>query len=171
MGVSARVTHETHVVQTGAASELVATSGAIKVNHVTDYAFAEGTGAGQVDRAWHDRRTLAASATEDLDFAGVLVDIFGAGASFVKIRSITLKAMPGNTNNVVFGAAAANAWAGLLNAAGTITLPPGGEVTATAGAGAAGFPVVAGTGDKLKVLNGGAGTPVDYEIIIVGTSV
>ncbi|MCW6008503.1 hypothetical protein K1W54_28760 [Micromonospora sp. CPCC 205371] len=132
---------------------------------------ATGVAAGQADRVFHDQRTLAASANEDLDLAGVLLDPLGALLTFVKIKGIVVAAAAGNTNNVVVGAAVANPWSGLLGAAGTVTVRPGGVFAAFAGAAdAAGYPVVAGTGDQLRVANSGAGTPVTYDVIIVGTS-
>jgi hypothetical protein len=131
----------------------------------------DGTAAGKADRVFHDRRTLAASATEDLDLAGVLTDAFGAAVTFVKVKGLFIAADITNTNNVVIGAAAANPWAALLGAAGTITLRPGASLGVMAGpADVTGYAVTAGTGDLLKVANSGAGTSVSYDIVIVGTS-
>jgi len=130
-----------------------------------------GTGAGQADKVFHDRRTLAASATEDLDLAGVLSDAFGAGITFARIKGLYIAASAANANNVVVGAAASNAWATLLNATGTITLRPGASFGAMAGpADGTGWAVTAGTGDLLKVANSAGGTGVDYDVIIVGAS-
>lgn len=130
-----------------------------------------GTTAGKADKAFSDRRTLAASGTEDLDLAGVLLDAFGAAITFARIKGILIKAATGNTNSVVVGAASSNQWATLLNTTGTITLRPGGSFCAIAGAAdATGWAVTAGTGDLLKVANSGAGTSVTYDIMLVGAS-
>lgn len=130
-----------------------------------------GTGAGQADKVFHDRRTLAASATEDLDLAGVLLDAFGAAITFARIKGIVVAAAAANANNVVVGAAAATQWATLLNAAGTVTLRPGAVFAAMAGVtDATGWAVTAGTGDLLKVANSGAGTSVEYDIVLIGAS-
>jgi hypothetical protein len=130
-----------------------------------------GTGAGQADKVFSDRRTLAASGTEDLDLAGVLLDAFGAAITFARIKGLVIAAAAGNTNSVVVGAASATQWATLLNAAGTVTLRPGGAFCAIAGAAdGTAWPVTAGTGDLLKVANSGAGTSVTYDIVIVGAS-
>ncbi|MGW0550559.1 hypothetical protein [Streptomyces altiplanensis] len=130
-----------------------------------------GTGAGKADRAFHDRRTLAASASEDLDLAGVLLDAFGAAITFVRIKGMYIAAADTNTNNVVIGAAATTPWAALLGATGTLTLRPGASVGAMAGAAdATAYAVTAGTGDLLKVANSGAGTSVTYDIVIIGSS-
>ncbi|MFF3398247.1 hypothetical protein ACFYW6_07010 [Streptomyces sp. NPDC002659] len=129
-----------------------------------------GTAAGKADLRFTDTRTLAASATEDLDLAGSLLDAFGAALTFVRVKGIFISAAAANTNNVVIGAAA-NPWIGLLNATGTITLRPGASVGATSGvADATCMAVTAGTGDLLKVLNSAGGTSVSYDIVIIGAS-
>lgn len=131
-----------------------------------------GTAAGQADRVFSDRRTLSASATEDLDLAGVLTDAFGNTVSFARIKAIKIKAAAGNTNQVVIGAAGSNQWGTLLNATGTISLNKGGVFEAACGeTDSIGWAVTAGTGDLLKIANGGAGTSVTYDITIVGCSV
>ena len=130
-----------------------------------------GTAAGQADKVFHDRRTLAASTAEDLDLAGVLSDVFGAAITFARVKGLYISAAAANVNNVVVGADATNPWATLLNATGTITLRPGAAFCAFAGpADGTGYAVTAGTGDLLQVANSGAGSSVDYDIIIVGTS-
>lgn len=122
----------------------------------------------QADRVWGDTRTLAASTTEDLDLAGVLIDQFGDPATFAEICCICITAPLTNTNDVVVGGAPSNAYVGAFGAAThTLKVRPGGCILHFAPAGHA---VVAGTGDLLRVGNGGAGTPVDYSIIIVGRS-
>lgn len=146
--------------------EAVAT--ALKSSSVT---LASGIAAGQADRVFADTRTLAASGTEDLDLAGVLVDPLGATLTFAKVKGIVVVAAAANTNNVVVGAAATNAWAGLLNATGTVTLRPGAAFAGFAGAADAnGYTVTGATGDLLKVANSGAGSTVSYDIIVIGTS-
>lgn len=130
-----------------------------------------GTGAGMADLVFHDQRTLAASATEDLDLAGVLTNPLGATLTFARIKGLIVSALSTNTNNVVVGAAASNAWATLLNSTGTVTLRPGATLAAFSGeADATGMAVTAGTGDILKVANSGAGTSVSYQIIVIGCS-
>lgn len=130
-----------------------------------------GTGAGQADRLFSDRRTLAASATEDLDLAGVLTDAFGATLTFARIKALLVRASSGNTNSVVLGAASSNPWATLLNGTGTLTLRPGASVLLSAGVGdATAYAVTAATGDLLKVANSAGGSAVTYEIAIIGAS-
>jgi hypothetical protein len=141
----------------------------------TDWArqvvLASGTGAGQADLIFTDTRTLAASATEDLDLAGSLVGAFGATLTFVKVKAVAVAAAAGNTNNVVVGAASSNPWATLLNSTGTVTLRPGAFFVAVAGvADSTGYGVTASTGDLLKVANSAGSTGVSYDLIVIGTS-
>ncbi|MFE6284352.1 hypothetical protein [Streptomyces sp. NPDC057877] len=130
-----------------------------------------GTGAGKADRIWSDTRTLAASATEDLDLAGVLLDAYGSTVTFARIKGLVIAAADANTNNVIVGAAASNPWATLLGATHTLTLRPGAFVALGTGkADATGYAVTAGTGDLLKVANSAGGTPVTYSVHIIGAS-
>ncbi|MFJ9645010.1 hypothetical protein [Streptomyces sp. NPDC101206] len=129
-----------------------------------------GTAAGQADRAFHDTRTLAASATEDLDLAGMLADVFGTTLTYVRIKGLFVAASSTNTNNVVIGAGT-NPWATLLNATGTVTLRPGVACGFFTGAAdATGYAVTAATGDILKVANSAGSTSVTYDVVIVGCS-
>lgn len=130
-----------------------------------------GTTAGNADRVFSDRRTLAASGTEDLDLAGTLVDAFGAAITFARIKGIVIAAAAANTNNVVIGNATSNAWATLLGATSTVTLRPGAFLAVGTGvADPTGYAVTAGTADLLKILNSAAGTSVTYDIHIIGAS-
>ena len=132
------------------------------------FSFTDGTGANKAKNHWHDQRTLAASASEDLDLAGGLTDAFGNVITFTKIKAIIVFAAAANTNDVVLGNAAANAWIGPFGAAAhTVAVKPGGIAIFIA-PDANGYAVTAGTADILKVLNGGAGTSVTYDIFILG---
>lgn len=132
----------------------------------------DGTAAGRADRTFHDTRTLAASANEDLDLAGVLTDAFGASLTFARIKGLIVSAAAGNTNNVIVGGAASNGfitWVG--GAAHTVTLRPGATMALIAGAAdATGYAVTAATGDLLRIANSGAGSTVSYDIAIIGCS-
>jgi hypothetical protein len=70
---------------------------------------------------------------------------------------------------LTIGGAAANQfinWVG--DASDTIKIPPGGFFLLVAPDD--GFDVTAGTGDQLKVANGGAGSATDYYVWLIGTS-
>lgn len=128
-----------------------------------------GTGAGKADKAFFDTRTLAASATENLDLAGGLSDPFGVTLTFVKVKAILVFAHSGNTNDVVVGGAASNTFTGpFADATDKAVVPPGGFLAFVAPG--AGWTVTASTGDILKIANSAGTTGVDYDIVIIGTS-
>lgn len=132
------------------------------------YALATGTTAGKADLVFADTRTLSASSSEELDLAGFLEDAFGATLTFVKVVAIYVKAAAGNTNNVVVGGAASNGFAAPFgDATDTVKVGPGGVFLL---ANDAGYAVTASTGDLLKIANGGSGSSVTYDIVIVGRS-
>lgn len=132
--------------------------------------FTDGAGANQVDRLFSDRRTLAASASEDLDLAGVLTDAFGATITNARIKAIVIKASSANTNNVVVGAASSNAFVGFFGAdTHTLAIKPGGFLV-IAVPDATGWAVTAGTADLLKIANSGGTTTVTYDIAILGAA-
>ncbi len=128
--------------------------------------FVPGTAAvDQANLLFADSRTLAASANETLDLSGALTDALGATITAAEILLVYVRAWPANTNNVVIGNAASNGFAGPLNATGTYTVLPGEYYCAAT---KAGWAVAAGTGDLLKIANSGGGTPVTYDIVIIG---
>lgn len=129
----------------------------------------DGVGTGQADLMFDDIRTLAASATEDIDLAGVLSDALGRTVTIVKLKAILIKADAANTNNVVVGGAAATQVTGLFgDVSDKIVVPPGGVFLWAAPK--AGIAVGAGATDLLKVANSGAGTGVTYSITVIGCS-
>jgi hypothetical protein len=129
-----------------------------------------GTGASQADKLFADTRTLAASASEDLDLAGSLVDAFGATITFVKVKGIFVTAAAANTNNVIIGGASATQFVGPFGSAThTIAVAPGGGFMICR-PDATGWAVGAGSTDLLKIANSSSGTSVTYDIVIIGTS-
>ncbi len=148
----------------------VGTAASIDIGTLVDFSLADGTAVGQADRIFSDTRTVNASTNDDLDLAGVLTDSFGATVTFVKVKGLFIRSAAANTQNFSVGNAAANQWATLLNATGTVTMRPGAVLLVAAGvADATAYGVTAGTGDLFRVANG-AGTSISYDIIIVGTS-
>ncbi len=129
-----------------------------------------GVGLDQNDLIFHDQRTLAASATENLDLAGSLTNAFGTTLTFVKIKGMIFTAALANTNNVQVGGAAANAFVNwVADATDIINIAPNG-VFLHLNPTLAGWAVTAGTGDLLKITNSGGGTSVTYDVILIGTS-
>jgi hypothetical protein len=129
-----------------------------------------GSGLNQADRVWHDQRNLAASATENLDLSGSLVDSLGGPFVLTKLKLIVVQGLVSNANNVNVGGVT-NGVAGVFGDAATdfaVARPGGLFIWAAPDATAA--PVVAGTGDLLKVANSAGGTGVDYKIILAGVA-
>jgi hypothetical protein len=129
--------------------------------------FTDGNGAGQANKIWRATRTLVASATEELDLAGVLADSFGNVLTFASVKAIMVSAAAANTNNVIVGGAATNAVPLFGDVTDTVAVPPGG-VFALGSPAANGWPVTAATADKLKIANSAGSTSVTYDIVIIG---
>jgi len=128
--------------------------------------FTSGVGADQADIVWSDTRTLAASATEDLDLAGVLTDAFGATITMAEVVAIMIVAAAANTNNVVVGDATSPVpLFGGTNP--TYSVKPGGMFLVCAPNAAGLLTVGAGSTDDLKITNSSSGTGVDYSIMIL----
>jgi hypothetical protein len=133
-----------------------------------NFVFTDGTGANQAKTIFTDTRTLAASASEDLDLAGVLTDAFGNVITFDKIKAIIVTAAAGNTNNVLFGGAAsaqASPWFG--DVTDTLVIRPGGAICLIA-PDATGYDITATSADLLKIANSSSGTGVTYTIVLIG---
>lgn len=128
-----------------------------------------GTGLGAADLLWHDQRTLVASANEDIDLAGVLVGTLGGTLTFARIKGLIVAAASGNVNNVNVARPAANGVPLFLAASDGLVVRPGGLVAWFA-PDATGVAVTAGTGDLLNIANGGAGSSVVYDIVVIGAS-
>src|SRR5678816_4931436 len=87
---------------TGAAGAL-SSAPASTVNHTINKTAQNGVAAGLADKIWAAERSLAGSATEDLDLAGGgLADPLGVTiTAFVKVKAILIEADAGNTNDVL----------------------------------------------------------------------
>lgn len=127
-----------------------------------------GVGLNEADLIFSDRRELAASATEDLDVSGSLTNPFGAALDFVRIKGLFVTAALTNTNNVVVSRPV-NGVPIFSAAADAIPVMPGGFF-GWLSPNADGAPVTAGTGDLITFANSAAGTPVTYEVVIIGAS-
>ena len=132
--------------------------------------FQTGTGLNQADRMWSDKRQIAASGTDDLDLNGTaLQDPLGANLALLRIKVLAVYAYTTNINNVLLGAAAANPVTTILGATGVLTIRPGGMLLLTA-PDATAYAITAATADLLRFANSGAGSVVDYDVVIIGAS-
>lgn len=130
--------------------------------------FADGAGLNQASVFYSASRTLAASATENLDLNGTtLFDSFGAALALTKIKGLIIQARASNTTDLTIGNIA-NGLATIFGAATqSFTLQPG-EIFAKLTPSAAGYVVTPTTADLLRVANA-AGASATYDIIIFGS--
>ncbi|QFQ97456.1 hypothetical protein F9278_15930 [Streptomyces phaeolivaceus] len=139
------------------------------LDYSASVALASGVGANQADKIFADTRTLAASATEDLDLAGVLSDPLGAALTFARVKAVLIRAAAGNTNNVQVTRPASNGVPLFLAAGDGLAVRPGGLFLWVA-PDATGVAVTAGTGDLLTLTNSAGSTSVTYDVVIIGAS-
>lgn len=129
-----------------------------------------GVGVSQADRLFFDTRSIVASGVDDLDLNGTaLQDALNVNLALVRIKVLAIAAKSTNVNNLLLGAAAANPVTSILGAAGVMPIRPGGNLLLTA-PDATGYVITPATADILRLANGGAGTGVDYDIVIIGAS-
>jgi hypothetical protein len=129
---------------------------------------ATGTGENMADAAFTDSRTLAASANEDLDLAGVLLDAAGSIVTMATLKFVMIKADAANTNNVIISRPASNGVPLFAAAGDAIAIKPGGCFMWLAPE--TGVAVTPGTGDLINIANSGAGTSVAYDVVMIGTT-
>jgi hypothetical protein len=131
--------------------------------------FATGTGSGQADLLHFSTRILAASASEDLNFFdGSLKQPDGSPFAALSIKELYIRAADANTNEVVIGGASSNVWVGpFKDASDKIgVLPKAFQPFLHPSIGW----TVSNTVKLLKIANGGAGTPVTYDLVLIGSS-
>jgi len=138
-----------------------------------------GTGVSKANQVWWDRRTLAKTASEELDLAGGQTNAFGGTVTFANVKAILVfnrsdKALGAHTATdavISVGGAAANEFQGPFEAAtDAIRVPAGGMMLIT-NPSAAGWTVTATDADLLKILNKDADDEALYDIVLVGESV
>jgi hypothetical protein len=165
-GVNAQITVGVNAKQTGSGDLGIP---AQLVNFMKEIDFTPGTlTAGQANVMFSDTRTLAASAAEDLDLAGVLSDALGAVITAAEVLAILVYAHTGNTNDLQLTRPAANGVPVFLAAGDGLPIGPGDAFLFTSRKGIA---VTPATGDLIHLLNGGGTTGVDYDIIVLGRTV
>jgi hypothetical protein len=140
------------------------------LSYAQSVGMSSGVGASQADRIFTDHRTIAASGTDDLDVnAGGLLDPLGVVFTVVRLKLIVVKAAAANTNNVVMGVGTNPITTILGGTTPTLNIRPGGLLVLAA-PDAVAYGVTAATADILRFANSGAGTSVDYDVVLVGAS-
>ncbi len=130
---------------------------------------ADGVGANQADRIWADTRTLGASATEDLDLAGVLTDVYGQAFTLARLKALLITAPLANLNNINVSRPAVNGVPIYLAAGDGEVLHPGGVILKV-WPGLTAIPVTAATADLLTITNAAGVNSVTYNIALIGAS-
>ncbi len=144
-------------------------TGSAPLDYSKKMTWTNGTTANTADLIFSDTRTLAASATEDLDLAGSLSSVYGATLTFVELRAILVVASTANTNNVNITRPASNGVPLFLAASDGTPVTPGGFFY-WANPADGKVAVTAGTGDLITFTNSSSGTSVTYDVVIVGVS-
>lgn len=138
----------------------------LSFNHVL--AFANGTGANQADKRWSSAgRSLAGTASENLDLAGVLLDYRGNAITFARIKAIAVYNYGPNILKV--GGAASNAFVNWVADATDIVQVRTGGLLLLVAPDATAYAVTGTTGDILKIANAAAGA-ITYDIGLLGAS-
>ena len=135
--------------------------------------WSNGTGAQSANQYWHDRRSIADAANDDLDFSGGVTNRFGETVTLTKIKAIAIANRDTITDLVVGGAAApitsifnGNDHRIQIPAAQSADNP---SLWAMVCTGADGWAVTAGTADTLRITHGGVGSQAaSYDIYVLG---
>lgn len=136
---------------------------------LTQYSWTSGTAANQADLIFADTRTLGASASEDLDLAGVLTNAFGQAITFARIKAMLVRAWAANTNNVLVGGGSNPFINWISGTTPKIIVRPGGSFILVS-PDVTGYAVTATTGDILTIANSSGTTGVTYDIVLIGAS-
>lgn len=146
--------------------------GTPKMRAIADHILSLEPGTDATNKAnilFSDTRTIALSANENIDLSGALTDAFGASVVAAEIVAIYIEAAAANVNNVQITRPASNGFIGpFLAASDGVSIKPGEYALFVS---KSGWAVTASTGDLLNIANSGAGTGVDYDIVIVGRTV
>lgn len=131
-----------------------------------DQPYANGAGAGQAQVCWHDSRSLAGGASENLDLNAALPCAYGV-VNFTAIKAIGIKVKTTTTNyRLLIGGAAGQPITSLWgDPTDKLKISANGMFLLTGWTD--GYSVGAGASDLLKVDNPSAGV-VDYDIFVIG---
>jgi hypothetical protein len=124
---------------------------------------AEGSGAGQATKLWHQRRTLATMTDDDIVLTS-LTDSFGTALSFTTLKLVYFALVaPLTTRRLVLGGHPTDAWVGPFgDDADTIEV----RLSLALVSDIDGWSVV--SGNAIRVNNPTAGS-LDYDLVLIGT--
>jgi len=127
--------------------------------------FEDGTGAGQASKIFASRRSIGASATDDIDLAGALVNDLGDAVVLSAVKALLVRHVSGG-NAAVIGLGTNPFLGPLGGTTPTFTVPVGGEMMVV-NPSAGGWTVGAGASDILRIANG-AGSTLVVDVVVVG---
>jgi len=136
-----------------------------------DRSFVDGVAADQADKVWHDIRTLAVAANDDLDLNALTNTIFGSTITinFAKIKGVLIMNMASTAGeDLLVGGAAAQAWSAWVGAADDRVRVPADSCLLISSR-KDGLTVTNGASDTLRIANAGTGS-ITYRIAVLGTS-
>jgi hypothetical protein len=144
-------------------------------NGKLDYAqsLTDGVSADQADVLFHDQRTVANGASDDLDLTALSQSIYGSSVtfSFAKVKGILIINLSTTASDVlrVGGAGAGSAFSTPFNsdADAQVEVPADGCLLLVNKKN--GWTVTSGTGDVLRIQNPGSAS-INYRIVIVGAT-
>jgi hypothetical protein len=162
MPIRASVVLEGGVTGTGVRGQV-----AHKFEQQAPVELAQGTAANQADKVAQLLLSIGTGATNNLDLAGGVTDVFGVTTTFVKCKGLRIKNRSTNTTAITIGNGT-NPFVGWFGAAAhTVILEPGDEIWLFSPG--AGKTVTASTGDILKIVNA-SGATAEVEVDVIGTS-
>jgi hypothetical protein len=134
--------------------------------------FTDGITADKADLVWHDQRTLAAGASEDLVLSALDSPLFAntLTIALAKVKALLLvntATTPGE--DLEIGGAPSDEWQGPFAASGDKLVIPADSSLLLVNK-KSGWPAIASSSDKLRIANVGGGS-ITYKIAILGTSV
>lgn len=144
-------------------------------------AYTTGTGINAINKEWHwpNTSTLTTGATHTIDLSGSLTNFLGEAVVFTAIKAIFVQNLSADPGTIIYvQPGSSNGWATWKSGSTEGVAIHGGHSDAASQQGgiflltsttAAGYPVTAGTGDILRIVNEPNSTGVaSYYIIILG---
>ncbi len=128
-----------------------------------------GAAADQADALWHDLRTLAASANDDLVLSALAQTLFESAVTvgFAAIKALLIVNTATTAGEeLIVGAAASDPWGAPFGATAHQVRVPAGACLLLVNT-KSGWTVSGGSADVLRIANAGAGS-IDYKIALVG---
>lgn len=133
---------------------------------IKSWTLPDGTGSGQARKLWSDERSLAASATESIDFSGSLTDALGVALVLTKAAIILIFADAANPGIITVGGNAAEIPYLGNPTSDVINIQAGGAAVLIAGP--AGYVVTATTGDLLTWTAAATAGTYKAKFVVVG---